>query len=327
MRGPTSQILGPILDTYRGSALAIVGCHAKGVQRNSCELDVLVVTNERRPNVTIKIGGVFIDLFFATEAETLKPTNPEHAVSMAHAKTVKDSSLLLSTSITSSVALLQSNSRRSSVRRLASALKALGRAEEALIGRAMVDADYWLLSATYDCAYSWLYSREVTPSPSHLLSQLKTHSEELLKSFVTFSKGAGLGSSSRKNCNTRLDALGVLYDVLGGRYVGTGNWRLAWSNTRFRSVGLKVKELGAKMEHAECYSFLGTEVLNALKQITLSERTRLKEHSGPSTLTSGASKLFGEKLLAELGLVRERDTLEESIELLRAQISKLARRA
>ena len=46
---PDMRALGPILDMYMGSAVAIVGCHAAGISRNSCELDVLVVSQDSRP--------------------------------------------------------------------------------------------------------------------------------------------------------------------------------------------------------------------------------------------------------------------------------------
>ena len=170
---PVAQLLRPILDTYRSSAVAVVGCHAQALERPSCELDLVVVAHEKRSTSTVRIGDVFLDLLFSSEREVLKPSNPEHSVSLAHARTIRDTSLILSTSLASNLALLAISARRSSSQRLTSALKSLSRAEEALSRDSAIDADYWLLSAAYDYAYSWLFSREVPPSPSHLLDQLK----------------------------------------------------------------------------------------------------------------------------------------------------------
>lgn len=325
-QGPAAQLLRPILDTYRSSALAVVGCHARGVERPSCELDVVVVTNEKRPNSTVRIGEVFLDLFFVSEREILKPSNPEHSVSLAHAKTVRDTSLILSTSLASNVAVLANSAKRSSGQRLASALKSLGRAEEALAKGSAIDADYWLLSAAYDYAYSLLYSREVPPSPSHLLSQLKSQSKTAPKSFESFTMGASLGNSSRMSCGSRLDGVAVLYDVLGGGHEGAKAIRPMWSATRLECVSLKARDLNQMIEHAECYSYLGTEMLNALGQLATREGQTTKTGMGPGALTTGKNRLLGDRLLKELGLIRERDSLKEALELVRAQVSRLARK-
>lgn len=321
-----AQLLRPILDTYRSSALAVVGCHALGIERPSCEFDVVVVTNEKRFNCTVRVGEVFLDLLFVPEREVLKPSNPEHAVSLAHAKTVRDTSLILSTSLASNTALLASSARRSSSQRLASALKSLGRAEEALSKGSVIDADYWLLNAAYDYAYSWLLSKEVPPSPSHLLGQLKRQSKGMPKNFESFSRGAGLERSSRASCGSRLDSLGVLYDVLGGGHEGDNAIKPRWSTTRFECVGSKARELNQRIEHAECYSYLGMETLSALRQLIVREGGAIKTGMGPSTLATAKHRLLGDRLLRELGLVRERDSLKEVLELVKAQVSKLSRK-
>jgi hypothetical protein len=325
-QGPAVQLLRPIMDTYRSSALAVVGCHARGLERPSCEVDVVVVTSERRTNSTLRIGDAFLDLFFVSEREVLKPSNPEHSVSMAHAKTVRDTSLILSTSLASNVAVLANSARRSTSQRLTSALKSLGRAEEALSKGSAIDADYWLLSAAYDYAYSLLYSGEVPPSPSHLLNQLRCQSKTTPKSFESFTTGTGLENSSKMSCESRLNGLAVLYDVLGGGHEGTKAMGTRWSDIRLECVSSKARELNQRIEHVECYSYLGTEILNALGQLTAREGRATKTGMGPSALAKGKNTLLGDRLLKELGLVRERDSLKEALELVRAQVSRLARK-
>lgn len=325
-QGPAAQLLRPILDTYRSSALAVIGCHARGLERRSCELDIVVVTNEKRPNSTVKIGEVFVDLVFVPEKEVLKPSNCEHSVSLAHAKMVRDTSLILSTSLASNTALLASSAKRSSSRRLASALKSLGRVEEALSKGSAIDADYWLLFAAYDYAYSLLYSGETPPSPSHLLGQLKGQSRSTPKSYESFATGAGLGNSSRTSCKSRLDGVAVLYDVLGGGHEGTRALGSRWSATRFECVSSKARELNGNIEHSECYSYLGIEMLNALGQLTTGEGRATKTGVSLSAFTTEKNRLLGDRLMKELGLVRERDVLKEALELMRVQVSRLARK-
>jgi len=329
MRGihdPAAQVLLPILDTYRSSAIAVVGCHAGGIERPSCELDVVLITNEKRPNSTVRIGQVFLDLFFVSEKDALKPVSPEHAVSLAHAKTIRDTSLTLSTGIASNLAILGSSAQRSSNQRLAWSLKSLGRAQEALSKGSTINADYWLLSAAYDYAYSLLYSRETSPSPSHLLDQLKGLSEETPKSFESFSRGSGLENSSRSSCRSRLDGLAVLYDVLAGGHEGARAAKSQWSTVRFDCVDSKAKELNQRVEHAECYSYLGIETLNALRQLMMREGGMTRTGIGPSILTTGKSRLLGDRLLNDIGLLREPDLLKEALELVRTQVTRLARK-
>lgn len=334
--GPATQLLRPILDTYRNSAFAIVGCHADGIGRPSCELDVVVVINEKRRNSTVRIGDVYLDLMFAPEREVLRPTNPEHSVSLARAKTVRDTTLVLSTSIASNLAILTSSARSSSNRRLAAALKSLSRASDALSKGSHLDADYWLLMASYDYAYSYIFSKETSPSPSHLLNQLKERSRGASRTFESFSKGAGLETASRANCQSRLDAVGVLYDVLSGDHErrdrkgrgagGDGATKQVWSTVRLSCVELKTKDLAERVEHAECYSYLGTEMLNALRELTTLEGGTSRRVLGPEALAAGKDRLLGERLLRDMGFARDRDAIKEGIGLLRAQVSGLARR-
>ncbi|HEY6283499.1 MAG TPA: hypothetical protein VIW22_06205, partial [Nitrososphaerales archaeon] len=74
--GPAATLLRPVLDMYRDSAIAIIGCHSRGAERSSCEYDVLVVSDEKIPPKSVKIGRVFMDLIFTTEKEVLNPANP-----------------------------------------------------------------------------------------------------------------------------------------------------------------------------------------------------------------------------------------------------------
>ena len=57
--GSVADLLRPILDTYRDSAVAVVGCHSTGIARACCELDVVVVSDERREPTSIRLGSAF----------------------------------------------------------------------------------------------------------------------------------------------------------------------------------------------------------------------------------------------------------------------------
>ncbi len=326
---PSAQLLRPVLDMYRNSAVALTGCRSLGLERSSCEFDVIIVTAEKRPPRSTRVSGVYVDLYFIDEKEVLRPSNPEHAVSMAHAIAVKDSSLVLSTSFASNSAVLTDSSRRSSRARLASSLKALGRVDEALSRGLVQDADFWLLTASYDFAYALLYSRERMPAPSHLLGQLKRQSKGLAKNFEAFSRGAGLEKASRASCTARLEALGVLHDVLGRAQEGGGASHSAWTKERLGIISAKAAELRTNIDHAEAYSFLGQEVLKALMAIAWREasegRGKTKSPMLMSALASEKEGLLSARLLRELGIPRQKASIVGSLDLLREHVSRLER--
>ena len=319
--GPAATVLRPILDTYMDSAVALVGCNSRGIGRYSCELDALAVTNERRPSVSLRIGDVFVDLSFASEREVLKPSNPEHAMSMATAKPLRDSSLVLSTSSAANFAVYGESAKKASGIRLASALKIVSRAESALAKGARTDADFWLLAASYEFGYALLLTKEVLPSPSHLLAQLREGSRGNPRGFEGLSIGSGLEAAGRAGCGARLEGLAVLHDLLReGTKEPTAE--SAWPKTRTEIVVAKAQELMTRVELAECYSFLGQELVDDMM-------TLLKRHPKRTltSLTEGKDRLLGERLVRQLGLARGEKALESGLEVLKQQVSVLARKS
>lgn len=301
------------------SAVAVTGCHSLGLERYSCEFDVLVVTDEKRSPTSLRIGETFIDLVFASEKEILEPANPEHALSLAQAKPVRDASLVLSTSSAANAATMSESALKASRTRLASSLKIIGRAEDALTGGAVSEADFWLLASSYEFAYAWLLSKEVLPAPSHLLSQLREASKGAAQSFAGFTSGAGLESAGRAGCGARLEALTVLHDLLRGRQQQPLA-ASAWPNVKTEILVGKAKELITRMELAECYSFLGQELVDDMLALL-----RASPKVTFASLTSGEEKLLGERLIRQLGLARTRKAVQTGIEALKPQVSALAK--
>jgi len=302
---------------YLDSAIAVIGCNSIGAGRSSCEYDVLVVSNEKLPPTSAKIGKIFIDLIFATEKEVLNPVNPEHVLSLAGAKPVRDTSLVLSTSSAANSAVLTESARKASGVRLASAVKILGRVDEALSKELITDAEFWLLAATCEFGYAWLLSKEVLPSPSHLLSQMREASRGTPAYFEAFSAGVGLESASRAGCGARLEGVAVLHDVLRGRSQGA---QQAWPPARTEILTAKASALISNAELAECYSFLGQELVDDIISLM-----RGPPKKTLSEITSGSRRLLGERLVRQLGLARRDAPIREGFEAVRKQASTLAK--
>ncbi len=317
--GPPPALLAPILDTYMDSAVALVGCRSRGLERYSCEYDVLVVTNDRRPPTSLRIGETLVDLTFVSERDVLKPVNPEHAFSLALARPVRDTSLILSTGSAANSAVLSESARKASRTRLSSALKILGRADVALSKRALVDADIWLLAGSYEFAYAHLLSKEVLPSPSHLLSQLRGASKGAARSFEGVSVGTGLEAAGRAGCGARLEGVAVLHDLLReGSKVSSAEF--VWSAARTDAVVAKARELMTRIELAECYSFLGQELVDAVLELL-----RLHPKKSLGSLTSGGDRLVGERLVRQLGLARSERAIRAGLDAVKEQVSTLAK--
>jgi hypothetical protein len=317
--GLASTILRPILDMYLDAAIAVIGCNARGSGRDSCEYDVLVVSDENLPPTSVKIGNVFMDLTFATEKDTLNPTNPEHVLSLALAKPVRDTSLVLSTSSAANEAVLSESARKASGIRLSSAVKILGRTDEALSEKSVQEAVFWVLGATYEFGFSWLLSKDVLPSPSHLLSQMRDASRGAPAYFEAFSAGVGLESASRAGCGARLEGVTILHDVLRGKSPGA---QTTWVSTRSEILGAKAEALISNSELAECYCFLGQELVDDVLALVKGPPRRTF-----ADLTSGDSRLLGERLVRQLGLARGDKAVRAGFEAVKKQVSTLAKRA
>ena len=319
--GPATTFLRPILDTYMDSAVALVGCTSRGLDRYTCEYDVLVVTKERHPPTSLKLGDVYADITFVSESDVLKPTNPERAISVALAKPIRDTTLVLSTGIAANLAVLSESALNASGARLVSALKILGRAEEAMVKKAVLDADFWLLAASYEFAYAWLLSKEVLPSPSHLLSQLRKVSKGSPRGFEGFSIGAGLESAGRAGCGARLEGVTVLHDLIRER-PESGTASQMWPGARSEILSAKANELVTRIELAECYSYLGQELIDAVLALF---KPNSKRNLG--ALASGKDPLLGERLMRQLGLARNEASVRTGLDSLKEQVSLLARKS
>lgn len=322
------ELLKPVLETYSDNPVALVGCRSLGIERSCCEYDLLVVSKELRPKNSVRVGDQYLDIFFTSEKEALKPSDPELAVSMAFARTVRDSALLLSSGCSAARAVLSDSSRKSAQGRLALAVKAMGRADEALSSGGAGDADFWLLAGAYEFAFAWLYSAEVKPAPSHLLGQLKDHSRGQSERFEAFSRAAGLELASRSGCDGRLESMAVLYDFLDVPKVeespGSGPGRVIYEIAK-RKANFLID--GAQL--ADCYAYLGREVVEVLPTVLGSRQEaegKVQEQSLlVSLLSRGERKVISETVIRGLGLLRTKKSIGAALGALREQVSQLAR--
>jgi hypothetical protein len=317
-----------VLDTYLNTAVGLVGCRSRGLGRRGCEYDLLIVGHEARPSISLKMGQEYADLYFVTEEEALKPADPELAVSLAYVRYVRDSSWVLSTASSACRAMLSERSRQSAEGRLASSLKMLGRADEAISVGSTVDADFWLLSASYEFALAWLYGDETPPSPSHLLAQLKETQSRSARRFVAFSRAAGLEQASRGACEARLEGLSVLFDIADTPKEESADRLPATTRARFDIVKRKAQDMLSAMQPVDCYSFLGHVVCTVFPSLQVQRKgERRKDRDAAMIVTgiAGEGRLLSERVVRQLGLVRSDRTVRRGIDALRDEVTRLAK--
>lgn len=328
-QGSVAEVMRPVLDTYLGSAVGITGCHSYGIARECCEYDVVIVTNEQRAPTSVRMGYSYMDIAFVSEKEIMKPTDPELSVALAWLQHVRDSTLVLSTSSSANKAVLQESARRAAENRLRSTLKALGRVDESLSKGMTRDADFWLLSAAYDFACSWLLSLETPPSPSHILEQLKGRSLGRSGWFRGFSNAAGLSRASRRECAQRLDGLSIIFDVMNARLSGDQE-ELGPTDvkTAFEIVRQKAGYLANAIRHVDSYAYLGYEVASSLPKVSrpqTHEATDADRTPVITSLTEGEDRLIAESVVRSLGLTRTEAQVVHDAVLIRDAVSELAK--
>jgi hypothetical protein len=324
-----SKQLGPILDTYLNQAVGVTGCHSYGIGRPTCELDVVVVSEDRATPYAAKIGGKYTDIYFMTEAEVMKPRDPETAVALAHLIPVRDSAWVISTGSSANKALLNETTEACAETRLAASLKALGRADEAYGKNSMQDADFWIATAGYDLALAWLYAEGSPPAPSHLLQQVKANSKGEGTRFEAWSRSVGLEQGTRAACERRLDSLSVLYDVIGVREGKGEEDSLKRGSAGIEIVSAKAHGLLGAMQPVDCFTYLGYDAVKTLGSVV----TLFKEESAPppddplflSSLTKGKNKLLGESLVEAMGFGRPDKSVGKALAQLRGTISAFAK--
>ncbi len=338
MRGPlqstddTVRTILPALKTFPTNEIAIVGCHASGYARPSCEYDLLVIGRDPIPEKIVSVGESYAKLIFRNERELRQPT-AELSVALASAVPLRDASLLLTSAIADAKTSYEYNCTTLMESHLASSLKAIGRVDELLAADEFREADFWLLSAAYEYAYSELLNSAVVPAPSHLLAQMKALPGKRGDSFPAWADASGLELASRASCENRLESLSVVYDILRtspgtadllpqiGRYQ---------DSEAFAMLRRKAEQLIASMQSVDCFSYLGRESVRSLSDLHALHANHLsKEKEYISTirdLTVGKDRLISEEVLKSMGLVRTPEILANSADGLKKSVSALAKK-
>jgi hypothetical protein len=328
---PNTQTILSVLKTYPSNDVAIIGCHTARISRKSCEYDLLVVSRDPTPPKYVRAGEFYAKIIFRSEKE-IHDQEPGLGASLARATVLRDSSLLLGSTVADCKRKFKDSCGKAAESHLAAALKALGRVDEN-VGQNLPEADFWLTSAATDLCAAEIFSSLQVPSPSHLFAQMKGLSKRKPATFKEWTDAAGFKLASRTSCENRLEALSVLYDVLR---TTTMDMPMSLKFGRYRSedaiavVRGKALELIEARETVECYSFLGYEIVRTVLDLHAMHCYVLKrepDHSNVTgELTSGPDRLISDELLGGMGIARQSELVKAGAESLRSAVSALAAR-
>ena len=281
----------------------------------------------------MRIGKTYFDIFFISDREAMRPSNPELAVALSSAVHLRDSSLVLSTGSSTARAMLGENARRSAETRLANALKALGRVDEVLSQENEADADFWLASAGYDYYFASSFAATITPAPSHVLKQMKDLSKRGRTNFESWSRATGLDHASRGSSERRLEGLSVVYDIIRTTFMESKAARTLErfsTDSAFEVVQTKARFLLSSLQSVDSYAYLGIEsvlALAALQQLNSIRQSIEPNYSEIiSELTVGPNRIISEDVVKSMGLTRSERTIRRNADILRESVSDLAKR-
>ena len=322
----------PALKTFPTNDIAIIGCHALNIGRRSCEYDLLIVNPDPIPMKVIKVADVYARLIFRNERDIRQP-DPDLSLTLAAAVPLRDSSILLAGATSDCKRGFSENCRKSMENHLASSLKALARVDELLSEKETREADLSLMSAARDFAYAELLANGVIPAPSHVLGQLKALPKRRPSPFKPWADAFGLELASRASCENRLEALSVIYDAVRTSSAGAeadprlGRYR---EIDAVRVMGMKSAELLDSMRSADCYAYLGQEVVLCLFDLYTLHVSKLAKEKDYSRvvreLTVGQDRLISEEVLKSLSLVRSPEMIEVATSGLKTAVSSLAKK-
>lgn len=322
----------PALKTFPTNEIAMIGCHAQSLSRKMCEYDLLVVNHDPIPQKFVKVGDVYARIVFRNEGDVRQP-DLDLALTLASAVSLRDSSLFLAGASTDCKRGYMANCKRGAEARLAASLKSLARVDELLSEKEPAEADLSLLSAARDFAYAALLSEGRTPAPSHVLGQFKSLPKRRPSSFKAWADAFGLEMASRASCENRLEGLSVIYDVIrtrGGGMEDPSVFARYREADAVRVIESKARELLDTMRSAECFSFLGQEVVQSLLDLYSLHVARLSKEKDYSRvvreLTVGDDRLLSLEVSKSLGLIRGPEVMASAATGLKAAVSSLAKR-
>jgi len=325
-----AQSLFPLLKAFTAGGIGIIGCHAARISRESCEYDLLVIGKESLPYRTLRIGETYVDVLFKEPSE-LESADPQFLVGLSRLVPLRDSSLVLASTQTSAKKNFRTNCRSAAGARLASALKSLGRSQDASDNAANVDADLWLLAAGYDFSSAALLAQGVVPAASHIFDQMKMLPGEH-SHFKEWSDAIGLSLAARASCENRLEGLSILYDFMRTVELDPGALDIL---SRYRSpesmevVRTKALFQLESMQSVSCFAYLGLEVVQAVTNL-MEYRSRALSVDPDHLriiefLTEGKDRILAQEVIRILEIVRTKEMIQAAAGSLRDCVTDMAK--
>lgn len=153
-------------DLNRAEALAVVGCWAKGTSYPSCDVDILAIGKVSKKTFVKGETRFRILTFNAKDTKSYLPLAGKVTI-------VKDPKLKLMTLMANKEVWYVPLKKSVTEESIMASLTNVARCEESLSRHRPLAAAFWLMLSVYDYCQGILYHASATPSPSHMLQQIR----------------------------------------------------------------------------------------------------------------------------------------------------------
>ena len=145
--------------------------------------------------------------------------------------------------------------------------------------------------------------------------------------FEAFSRSAGLEEASREACNSRLEALGVVYDLMelpAGREAAASPGSV---RATFDLVRAKASAALGESQPVEAFSFLGLEITRCLPRALAGRLGRRETSEVLGPISGSGQRLLAESVVESLAIRKSAEAVESELARLRGEVSRLTRKA
>ena len=169
----SKSVLEQIVRQYPSSGIAAVGCKTSGCAYPVCEIDLLVASTASTP-IRIALGSEVLDIHLIGENPSMSDLPIMVRASMSSSYIIADPTMMFSSYRANARENYELYLRQYSREEAREAVTQICRSEDAQQADKRASADFWASSAIYHLSDSLTLRANIIPSPSHMLTQLRS---------------------------------------------------------------------------------------------------------------------------------------------------------
>jgi hypothetical protein len=254
MSGDSSIMADFLKSEFPDLAIGLIGCHSSGEAYPECEHDYLVISEGEKRFERRIVNGQIVDILFLNEDVFLNTSENQVALALTDLKIITDPQWSLKHQESRIKSETPQRLLRFARRTIFESLSDLGRHQDSFNANKLVEADFWLKSASYNLAAAIIASNGIVPRRSHLLAEFRRASKDAGNLFRVWSKTQSLDMATDVAVMRRLDAL---REILGPSKESKYTYQLAEARS---------KHLIKSHAVVDAYCNLGAELIRTINE-------------------------------------------------------------